>query len=185
MRFCRRTALRVRSLMASGRLGRGVKKTIATVRYLTDCTVIVIFAFMVISVVLEVIGRYFNFTISHAVETATFAQIWLTTIGASAALRYGSMFALDTVTRHLGLRMARVFSVMIAALSVILVVVMFYGGVLMTEGGFRQLSPVLQIPMWPIFISLPIGMVLLCMEIVLQVFEKWSNPFPGNTEELA
>jgi TRAP-type C4-dicarboxylate transport system permease small subunit len=164
---------------------RGLRKTIATVRFLTDCTVVVIFAFMVLSVALEVVGRYFHFTISHSVETATFAQIWLTTIGASAALRYGAMFALDTVTRNLGLGMARAFSVMIAVLGVILVAVMFYGGVLMTLGGFRQLSPVLQMPMWPIFISLPIGMVLLCMEIILQVFEKWSNPFPGNTEEVA
>jgi TRAP-type C4-dicarboxylate transport system permease small subunit len=81
--------------------------------------------------------------------------------------------------------MARVFSVMIAALGIILVAVMFYGGVLMTMAGVRQASPVLQIPMWTIFIALPIGMVLLCMEIILQVFEKWPNPFPGNEEELA
>jgi TRAP-type C4-dicarboxylate transport system permease small subunit len=171
--------------MASSPRGTGLKKAIATVRYLTDWMVIIIFGFMVVSVVLEVIGRYFNFTISHAVETATFAQIWLTTIGASAALRYGAMFALDTVTRNLGLGTARAFSVLIAALSIVLVVVMFYGGVLMTGSGFRQLSPVLQIPMWPIFISLPIGMALLCMEIILQVFEKWSNPFPGHEEEVA
>lgn len=170
--------------MASGRIGTGLTKTIATVRYLTDFTVVIIFAFMVISVVLEVIGRYFHFTISHAVETATFAQIWLTTIGASTALRYGAMFALDTLTRHLGLGMARALSVFIAALCVVLVVVMFYGGILMTQAGFSQLSPVLQIPMWTIFISLPIGMCLLCIEIILQVFEKWSNPFPGGTEEV-
>ena len=170
--------------MASGALGTGLSRTIAIVRRLTDWAVILIFAFMVISVVLEVVGRYFNFAISHAVETATFAQIWLTTIGASAALRYGSMFALDTVTRYLKLGLARAFSVLIAVLSIILVAVMFYGGVLMTQKGFDQLSPVLQMPMWPIFISLPIGMVLLCMEIVLQVVEKWSNPFPGNQEEV-
>lgn len=170
--------------MRSGNVRNGLKKAIATVRYLTDRTVILIFAFMVLSVVLEVVGRYLNFTISHSVETATFAQIWLTTIGASVALRHGSMFALDTFTRHLGLGLARVMSIAIAALGILLVAVFFYGGVLLTEAGFRQLSPVLQIPMWPIFISLPIGMVLLSLEIVLQVFERWPNPFPGNEEEL-
>jgi len=159
-------------------------KIISWVRRLTDCAVIVIFAFMVVSVVLEVIGRYMNMTISHSVETATFAQIWLTTIGASVALRHGSMFALDTFTRHLGLRFARAMSVVIAILGIVLVGVLFYGGVLLTEAGFRQMSPVLQIPMWPIFIALPIGMALLCLEIVLQVYEKWDEPFPGNEEEL-
>lgn len=169
----------------SAKAASGLKRAIATVRAITDRTVVLIFGFMVLSVVVEVVGRYFNFTISQSVETATFAQIWLTTIGASVALRHGSMFALDTLTRHLGLRLARTFSVVIAALGILLVAVMFYGGLLLTESGFRQLSPVLQIPMWPIFISLPIGMVLLCLEIVLQVFEKWSNPFPGTEEELA
>lgn len=171
--------------MTSGVFGKGLGKTITAVRRVNDGMVVLLFAFMVLSVVLEVVGRYFNFTISHSVETATFAQIWLTTIGASVALRYGSMFALDTFTRHLGLAAARVMSIVIAALSILLIAVFFYGGVLLTESGFRQLSPVLRMPMWPIFISLPIGMCLLCMEVVLQVVEKWSDPFPGNEEELS
>ena len=171
--------------MQARNLSSGLGKSITAVRYLTDRAVVLIFGFMVVSVVVEVVGRYMNFTISHSVETATFAQIWLTTIGASVALRHGSLFALDTLTRHLGLVMARCFSVAIAALSLMLVAVLFYGGVILTQSGFHQLSPVLQIPMWPIFISLPIGMALLCLEIVLQVVEKWSNPFPGNEEELA
>ncbi|MCO5066310.1 MAG: TRAP transporter small permease [Rhizobiaceae bacterium] len=162
-----------------------LKSVVSWVRRLTDYAVVLIFAFMVVSVMLEVVGRYLNITISHSVETATFAQIWLTTIGASVALRHGSMFALDTFTRHLGLRLARAMSVVIAILGILLVGVLFYGGVILTEGGFRQTSPVLQMPMWPIFIALPIGMTLLCLEIVLQVFEKWNDPFPGNEEELS
>jgi C4-dicarboxylate transporter DctQ subunit len=161
-----------------------VGKSIAALRYVADRAVMLIFGFMVVSVVVEVVGRYLNFTISHSVETATFAQIWLTTIGASVALRHGSMFALDSLTRHLGLRLARVFSILIAAFSLLLISVLIYGGVILTQSGFHQLSPVIQMPMWPIFISLPIGMVLLGGEVVLQVVERWNDPFPGNEEEL-
>ncbi len=171
--------------MSDGTRQPVLKRAISTVRTITDRTVILIFGFMVISVVLEVIGRYMNFTISHSVETATFAQIWLTTIGASVALRHGSMFALDTLTRHLGLWLARAFSIAIAIMSLLLIAVMIYGGIILTRSGMNQLSPVLQMPMWPIFISLPIGMALLGLEIVLQVVEKWNDPFPGNEEELA
>jgi TRAP-type C4-dicarboxylate transport system permease small subunit len=138
---------------------------------------------MVVSVVGGIVGRTFNFKISNAVETASFAQIWLTAVGASVALRQGSMFALDTLTRHLGLRLARVLSIVIAGFSLLLVGILFYGGVILTESGFRQLSPVQRIPMWVVFISLPIGMALLSLEIVLRVVERWEAPFGSAQEE--
>lgn len=144
---------------------------------------VVIFFFMVLSVVGEIVGRTFNIRVSNAVETASFAQIWLTALGASVALRHGSMFALDTLTRRLDLSWSRVLSVFIAAFSLILIAVLFYGGLILTESGFRQLSPVQRIPMWVVFVSLPIGMVLLALEIVLRVFERWHDPFAGAEEE--
>lgn len=160
-----------------------LQRTLAIVRSTTDRTVVLIFFFMVLSVVGEIVGRTFNITVSNAVETASFAQIWLTAIGASVALRHGSMFALDTLTRHLDLSMARVLSVFIAVCSLILVTILFYGGLILTESGFRQLSPVQRIPMWIVFISMPIGMGLLALEIVLRVFERWHDPFEGLPED--
>ncbi|MBO6638064.1 MAG: TRAP transporter small permease [Roseitalea sp.] len=160
-----------------------LQRTLAIVRSTTDRTVVLIFFFMVLSVVGEIVGRTFNITVSNAVETASFAQIWLTAIGASVALRHGSMFALDTLTRHLDLSMARVLSVFIAVCSLILVTILFYGGLILTESGFRQLSPVQRMPMWIVFISMPIGMGLLALEIVLRVFERWHDPFEGLPED--
>ena len=160
-----------------------LQRTLAIVRSTTDRAVVLIFFFMVLSVVGEIVGRTFNITVSNAVETASFAQIWLTAIGASVALRHGSMFALDTLTRHLNLKMARVLSVFIAVCSLILVTILFYGGLILTESGFRQLSPVQRIPMWIVFISMPIGMGLLALEIVLRVFERWNDPFEGLPED--
>lgn len=158
-------------------------RAISFVRRATDIAVVVIFTFMVLSVASEIVGRHFGFTIANAVESATFAQIWLTSVGAAVALRTGSMFALDTLTRHLALGPARLLSVVIAALSIVLVGVLLYGGVLLTQSGFHQTSPVMQIQMWMIFIALPIGMALLLLEIVLRVFERWQSPFDLNLDD--
>ncbi len=160
-----------------------LKSLLRIVRSITDLSIMIIFFFMVASVVGEIVGRTFNIKVSNAIETASYAQVWLTCIGASVALRHGSMFALDTVTRHLNLPLARAMSIFIAASGLVLVGVLFYGGLLVTESGFRQWSPVQQIPMWIVFISLPIGMGLLGLEIVLRVFERWSDPFGGVQEE--
>lgn len=162
-----------------GPLGRAI----AVVRRANDLAVIVIFSFMVLSVASEIVGRHFGFTIANAVESATFAQIWLTSIGAAVALRSGSMFALDTLTRHLSLWPARALSLVIAALSLVLAGVLLYGGILLTQSGFHQTSPVMQIQMWTIFIALPIGMTLLLVEIVLQVVDRWHAPFDPAYED--
>lgn len=160
-----------------------LRRLVGLVRSATDVSVVVIFWFMVVAVVGEIVGRTFNLKVSNAVETASFAQIWLTAIGASVALRFGSMFALDTITRHLELHLARVLSVVIAVFSLVLVAVIFYGGIVLTEAGVRQLSPVQRIPMWIIFMGVPVGMALLALEIVLRVVERWDDPFGGVQED--
>lgn len=148
--------------------------------------VVVIFGYMVVAVVLQVASRTFPWIpASNAVETATFAQIWLTTLGAGLALRQGALFALDTVTRRLSGNTARALSVLIAAIGLGFIAVMIYGGILLTIQGFGQRSPVLQMPMWTMFISVPIGMTLLGLEVIVHLFERWSDPFAAPSEELA
>ncbi len=171
--------------MTSAAPGPALARAIGIMRRTIDVALVLVFGFMVLSVVTEVIGRYTGIKISHAVESATFAQIWMTAIGSSVALRIGAMFALDTLTRRVNRTWARVLSVVIALLNLSLIAVMIYGGLILTEQGFRQISPVLQIPMWTIFLSIPVGMTLLSIEVVLQVVERWHDPFPGDQEELA
>jgi TRAP-type C4-dicarboxylate transport system permease small subunit len=161
------------------------RRAVASARRIVDVVVVVLYAYMVLAVVLQVFGRYVNaVNIGNAVETATFAQVWLTAVGASVALRHGAIFAVDTLTRHLGLGPARALSILVAGLNLIFIAVMIYGGVLLTEQGFHQTSPVLLVPMWTIFISIPIGMTLLGAEVLLLVVERWDEPFAGIQEEV-
>ena len=39
-----------------------------------------------------------------------------------------------------------------------------------------ETSPVLQIPMWIIYLCLPLGAIYFGIEIVLSVFARWDNP---------
>ena len=162
-----------------------MSKAIRVFRSVTDAALVALFAFMVAAVIFGVMGRYLHFKISYSVELATYAQIWMTAVGAGVALRYGAMFALDTLSRHLGLTAQRILSVVIAAFSLLLMGVMFYGGVILTESGLRQSSPVLQVRMWMMFLAVPVSTVILSTEIVLRVVERWNDPFGGDAEEVA
>ncbi|MBM3525776.1 MAG: TRAP transporter small permease, partial [Alphaproteobacteria bacterium] len=115
----------------------------------------------------------------------TYAQIWMTAVGAGVALRYGAMFALDTLSRRLSLPGQRALAVAIAAFSLALMGVMFYGGLILVESGTRQMSPVLQFRMSWMFLAVPISTVILGLEIVLRVIERWNDPFGGDGEEVA
>ncbi len=171
--------------MVSGSPMGYLAKGIAVFRVISDAILVLLFALMALAVVAGVMGRYFHFKISFWVELATYAQIWMTAIGAGVAVRLGAMFALDTLSRHLALDLQRILSVVIAAFSLLLMFVMFYGGVILTEGGFRQSSPVLPIRMWVVFLAVPITAVIVSIEIVLRVVERWNDPFGGDQEESA
>ena len=162
-----------------------MSKAINVFRSVTDAALVALFAFMVAAVIFGVMGRYLHFKISYSVELATYAQIWMTAVGAGVALRYGAMFALDTLSRHLGLTVQRILSVVIAAFSLLLMGVMFHGGVILTESGLRQSSPVLQVRMWMMFLAVPVSTVILSTEIVLRIVERWNDPFGGDAEEVA
>jgi TRAP-type C4-dicarboxylate transport system permease small subunit len=162
-----------------------LSKGIGAFRAAMNWALVGLFALMVIAAIAGVLGRYFHFRISYWVEIATYTQIWMTAVGSAVAVRLGAMFALDTLSRHLGLTLQRILSVVIAALSLALMVVMFYGGVILTEQGFRQSSPVLPIRMWMIFLAVPVCTMALSIEIVLRVVERWNDPFGGDQEELA
>jgi TRAP-type C4-dicarboxylate transport system permease small subunit len=109
----------------------------------------------------------------------------MTAIGAGVALRFGAMFALDTLSRHLGLAAQRILGVVIAGFSLLLMGVMFQGGLVLVESGTRQMSPVLQFRMSWMFLAVPVSTVILGIEIVLRVIERWHDPFGGDAEEVA
>lgn len=155
-----------------------VKRLIAFVRALTTGCAVLCFCFMVLAVSVQVIGRYvLPIKLGNAVESAAFAQVWLACLGAGLALRHGAVFAVDALPAALPLWAARVASVLIAAGSLVFLAVLIYGGLLLTRQGASQTSPTLLLPMWTVFLAVPVGMGFMALEVVLRVFERWSDPF--------
>ncbi len=155
-----------------------VKRLITLLRAVTTGFAVICFCFMVLAVTVQVIGRYaLPIKLGNAVESAAFAQVWLACIGAGLALRHGAVFAVDALPATLPLWAARVVSVLIAAGSLVFLAVLIYGGVLLMRQGASQTSPTLLLPMWIVFMAVPVGMTFMALEVILRVFERWSDPF--------
>lgn len=159
--------------VAVGRFAVTVLRTIATV------AVILSFAYMTVAVLAGVLGRYvFNYSISWSEETARFAQIWFVMIGAGIAMRRGMHVAVDSLAEMLPLRLARVLKIVIALACLWFLGLVAYASMPLIELGWMfETSPVLLIPMWTIYLCLPIGMTYLALETILAVVDSWDQPF--------
>lgn len=155
-----------------------LRKLIDGLRRVFTVLVVSCFVFMLVAVGFQVLGRYvFGFSIGDATEAASFAQVWLGLTGVGIAMRRGTIFAIDVFPQSLSLRPARVLSVIIAGLNLFFLAVLIYGGWILFQLGFGQTSPTILIPMWIIYIMIPIGMSYFALEVVLRTIEHWDEPF--------
>jgi TRAP-type C4-dicarboxylate transport system permease small subunit len=152
---------------------------IAGVRAAIEIVVIVCFAYMVLAVLVQVFGRYvFNYSISWTEETANFAQTWVVLMGAGITMRRGLHVAVDALPAMLPLGLARTMSIFVTAGGIWFLGVVIIGSLPLIELGWMfERSPVLLVPMWIIYLCLPIGAFYFALEMVLSVIERWDQPF--------
>ena len=99
-------------------------------------------------------------------------------MGAGITMRRGLHVAVDALPAMLPLRPARALSIVVAAGGLWFLGVVVYGSVALIELGWMfERSPVLLVPMWIIYLCLPIGALYFAFEMVLSVIERWDQPF--------
>ena len=155
-------------------------------RFIAATIVVVCFAYMTIAVLAQVFGRYlFNYSISWTEETARFAQIWVVFLGAGIAMRRGWHVAVDALPSMLPLGPARAVSVLLAVGCIGFLGIVVFGSLPLIELGWMfERSPVLQVPMWAIYLCIPLGAFYFAFEIVLSVVDRWNRPYgsPASAE---
>jgi len=150
-------------------------------RKLVTGLVIVFFSYMAIAVLVQIAGRYvFNYSIDWTAETATFAQIWMILLAAGLAMRDRLHVSVDALTHVLPLPAQRFLTVVVALPCTWFLWQAVSGSFALIEIGRIQSSPVLQIPMWMPYLSLPIGLIYFGFEFLLAMATRWRNPAAGN-----
>jgi TRAP-type C4-dicarboxylate transport system permease small subunit len=160
-------------------MGSVFRRAIAGIRAVARVVVIVCFIYMTFAVLAQVFGRYvFNYSISWSEETARFAQIWVVLIGAGITMQRGLHVAVDSLATLLPLGAARALKIVVAAGCLWFLGVVAYASLPLVQLGWDfETSPVLQIPMWAVYMCLPLGTAYFALEIVLSVIDRWDQPF--------
>lgn len=106
--------------------------------------------------------------LSWSAELTRYAIVWMVFIGGSVAAREGSHISIDMLGEVLPPRPAKALGAAAMVVSgagcVVLMIVSIQ--LVMTMVSFRQTSPALEIPMWWVYLALPIGFGLMSIRFV-------------------
>jgi TRAP-type C4-dicarboxylate transport system permease small subunit len=150
-----------------------MEKTLNITRKIINYLVIIFFVYMVLAVFYQVLGRYvFNYKLGAAAETATMAQIWMILLASGIAMRKNMHVGVDILLRKLNVKAQKIIVTVSTIVITIFLIMVLIGSVQLIIVGAQSTSPAISIPMWIPYLSIPIGIVYIMLELLILTFNK-------------
>lgn len=134
---------------------------------------------MTVATFMQVLVRFVFTNLGWAIsapwteETARYAMIWVVFIGLGVGFRYGLLLSLTFVADALSNRIGQALRYMALALSFVFLLSIFFIGLDFLEFGRMERSPALSLPKNWIYMAMPVGAVLGCMNILALIVSAW------------
>src|SRR6056300_178438 len=146
------------------------------IRSLINWLLIIFFSYMVIAVFYRVLGRYiFHYKLGIAAETATYAQIWMVLLAAGIAMKKNMHVGVDILLRVLPKKFQKIIIILSFILVLSFLILALKGCFALILVGFESTSPALGIPMWIPYLSVPIGIIYITLELVFVTISKYKE----------
>jgi TRAP-type C4-dicarboxylate transport system permease small subunit len=150
-----------------------MEKTLNITRKIINYLVIIFFVYMVLAVFYQVLGRYiFSYKLGAAAETATMAQIWMILLASGIAMRKNMHVGVDILLRKLNVKAQKIIVSVSTIVITIFLIMVLKGSVQLIIVGAQSTSPAISIPMWIPYLSIPIGIVYIMLELIILTFNK-------------
>jgi len=150
------------------------KPLISYVDRLLFLIIIITYSGMVLISFANIIGRYlFNSPLWWGEELSRFLSIWLVFIALRYTTRSKMHLASDGLIKKFSVKVQRTANFISFILTTILLVVMLWAGIKMVFITHMQNSASLRIPMSFVFIAIPIGCLLMLIEILIQFYNEF------------
>jgi len=144
------------------------------VAYWTGVGVMILVAAFTLLVSVAVVLRYgFGRGLEWSEEAGRFLMIWMGFLGASLSLRNGAHVGVSMLRDALPRPMRRVLMLIGSLIGLTFFVVVAYQGIILLGGVREKTSLVLPISMfWP-YLSVPLGLILMIIQMVPMVIREW------------
>jgi TRAP-type C4-dicarboxylate transport system permease small subunit len=164
---------------------RALISILEVTRTAARAVVVLAFATIVIVVFGQVVSRFlFNAPFSWSEELARYLQVWLIMVGSAVCLRKGLHLTVDYAVHSLPESSTKrnLHLLSLAAILFFLGIV-FVSGISLITATLNQRTPALQIPIWVVYLAIPVGSFLMFLEsigLVLTAFDGASPPMDGD-----
>jgi TRAP-type C4-dicarboxylate transport system permease small subunit len=140
---------------------------------LSELVIIVTFVVMVVSTLTQVICRYLlQFSLPWVDELARYCLVWMVFVGMVLTLVRGQHVTVDLMLDRYSIRF-RPFALTIIDLATSgLFLVLLYGGVLLMQLTAGQTTSGLGIPKYMVYAALPIGALLMLIELGQRIYRR-------------
>ena len=133
-----------------------------------------VLAFMIVIIFWQVIARYVvGSSLSWSEELSRFLMIFLVLIGSSIALRDGKLIAVEVVQDALKGNAKKCLKIIAQLISIVFYVILIKYGMEVANSFGNQVAPGTRISMYFIYLSLPIGGLLLLMNSITCILEEF------------
>lgn len=150
-----------------------MEKTVNIIRKIIRFLVIIFFIYMVLAVFYQVLGRYiFSYKLGAAAETATFAQIWMILLASGIAMRKNMHVGVDILLRKLSVKNQKIVITASTIIIMVFLIMVLKGSVQLIMVGAQSTSPAISVPMWIPYLSVPISIVYIMLELMILTFTK-------------
>jgi len=147
------------------------------VRRIGEIAIMLLFAGMILSAMLQVVARYvFNSPFTWSEELSRYLFIWLSFLGAWYAWIRREHLGIDALPYMLSPRLARILMRIIEATVLVFALASMIYGQRILQVSMRQPSAVLRVPMFWIYLSYYVAMTLITLEILIGWLHGWLHP---------
>ena len=142
-------------------------KMMKGVNFAQKWLIIILLFCAVITSLLQVFFRFvIKMPLSWSEELSRYLFIWLSMLGASAALEQDKHFRMDILVLAFPPKVKKVLAVVWDIINAVFCVVMVYYGFILTNNNIIQLSPAMRISIAIPYVSIPISGILMLLQII-------------------
>lgn len=158
---------------------RSLERIADRLAYWTGICVMVLVAAFTLLVSLSVVLRYgFGRGLDWSEELGRYLMIWMGFLGASLALRNGAHVGVEMIRQALPRPVRRIVVLVGSLVTFSFLVMVAYQGIRLVGMVWPQESLVLPISMfWP-YLAIPVGVLLLLIQLVPMVIREWRSGAP-------
>lgn len=144
---------------------------------------------MVILIFMQVVLRFvFNHALNWTEEAARYLMIWCTGFGISASVRVGANIGIQAIVDALPQRVGKIVRLICEVLTLLIFAFLTYASVLFVDTArvSGQLAPSLQIPIFYIYLALPVSFAFCAirqLQVILLEYVYKKDPSEENADE--